>query len=502
MSALKRWTQLDGERQSFLRRCENYSGLTVPRICTPIGYNQNNNSLQHDWNSIGSQCVINLTNKLMLALFAPANPFFRLETNAEADATFSQAGLDAAAVRDMMSKAEKDALKVLDKKSLRPKLQEVLMNLVVTGNVLFCLDKKPRVIGIKKYVAKRDVYSNLIELVTQDTVKVSQLDKDILTLKTYADMDQESMVNLYKWIVKDGDDFKMTQWIDDQQLPKKFDGKWPEDKMPYRVLTWSLADGDDYGTGHVEDYCGELEAISTLSKAETQAAVLASEFRWLVNPSGVTSPEDMEDSENGAAIPGMPGDINLVSTGTTSALPAIQAILAARESRLARGFLLGSGQVRNAERVTAEEIRMQANELETALGGAYSRIAVDLQIPFCYYLLKEINITIDGKKIEPVIITGLDSLSRNAEMGNMTGFASAMIQFQNVPPAMMESMNMKSIISILAAGFGVNSKDFMLSDEQIQANQMARQQAQMQGAEGPQPGVSQDPATVPQAPPQ
>ena len=26
------------------------------------------------------------------------------------------------------------------------------------------------------------------------------------------------------------------------QLPTQFDGRWPEEKLPYRVLTWDLAD--------------------------------------------------------------------------------------------------------------------------------------------------------------------------------------------------------------------------------------------------------------------
>src|SRR5690606_40756446 len=92
------------------------------------------------------------------------------------------------------------------------------------------------------------------------------------------------------------------------------------EKLPYRAVTWDLAAGDDYGTGLVEDYDGDFQALSLLSEATIQAAILASEFRWLVNPAGQTSVEDFVASPNGAAIPGQHGDIELISSGVEGTL--------------------------------------------------------------------------------------------------------------------------------------------------------------------------------------
>ena len=59
--------------------------------------------------------------------------------------------------------------------------------------------------------------------------------------------------------------------------------------------------------------------------------------------------------------------------------------------RLGAAFLLNTAVTRDAERVTAQEIRMQAQELESSLGGVYSRLANELQLPLAKRLLQEID---------------------------------------------------------------------------------------------------------------
>lgn len=470
-----RWTQLDGERSSLKWRSEKYAAFTVPKICLPEGYDQNSGKeLQHDWQSLGAQAVNNLANKLMLALFAPSRPFFRLDADAKTLAYFTQMGATNQDVMEALSVAEREAIKQLDKRSLRPKLLECLKHLVVVGNVLLILDEeKTRVVGIKNYVCKRAVDGCVLELMTKDCMTYMQLEPDIRAL--FANRKDEDKLNFYRWIKRDENgDYRLTQWVEDTVLPEKYDGKWQEDNCPYRALTWDLADNCDYGTGYVEDYIGDFEALSSLSKAQVQGAILASEFRWLVNPQGQTKPEDMANSINGEAIPGQQGDITLVNAQTNNALAAIQAVSADYIGRISRGFLMLSGVTRNAERVTAEEIRMQANELETGVGGAYSRIAVDLQVPFSRFLLKLVDFKYKGKAIQPIIITGLDALSRNADADSMKLWLGDMAQIINLPPIFKQG----SIAAALASAYGIRSSEYMVSPEEQEA--MRQQQAQIQ----------------------
>lgn len=52
-------------------------------------------------------------------------------------------------------------------------------------------------------------------------------------------------------------------------------------------------------------------------------------------------------------------------------------------------FLLNSAVQRQGERVTAEEIRYVAGELEDTLGGVYSILAQELQLPLAKRLLNQ-----------------------------------------------------------------------------------------------------------------
>ena len=55
------------------------------------------------------------------------------------------------------------------------------------------------------------------------------------------------------------------------------------------------------------------------------------------------------------------------------------------EERLAAAFLLNSSVQRDAERVTAEEVRFMAQELESTLGGVYSVLSQEFQLPLSGY---------------------------------------------------------------------------------------------------------------------
>ena len=98
----------------------------------------------------------------------------------------------------------------------------------------------------------------------------------------------------------------------------------------------------------------------------------------------MTHPEDLDQNENWAAIAGVEGDVVALSAagaGVATGLQIMDAVLSKYVSCIGRTFLPGAIEVRDAERVTAEEIRMQAQELETSLGGVYSRLAIGFQLP-------------------------------------------------------------------------------------------------------------------------
>ncbi len=419
----------------------------------------------------------------MLAQFAPSRPFFRLDPSKEMARKLGELRISESEIANMLAQGEKAAVKLLDSKALRPKLYETIKHLIITGNVLLDLsDDTLRVLGIKKYVVRRSLSGKVLEILIADRVVFDELDPAVQEATRSRHMSDKE-VTLFKWIKRDArGDYHLTQWVDTDQLPKAFNGKWPEDKLPFRVLTWDLADGQHYGTGLVEDYARDFSGLSTLSLAQVQGAILCSQFRWLVNPAGMTRPEDFEQSENGAAIPGVEGDITLVTSGKSADLQITMNMAAEYINRIGRGFLLGANQIRQAERVTAEEIRLIVDELETALGGAYSRMAVDLQTPLAHWLLASVSINTHGAGFEPTVITGLDALSRNGDLENLKLFLGDLGALATLPPELLATLELDVISTDLATARGIPGNKYVKSPEKRAQEQRAAQEQQAQAA--------------------
>ena len=479
-----RFRALDGKRRGLITRCELYASYTLRKICLPDNYDSNNVDLQHDNQAVGAQSVNHLANKIMLALFAPSRPFFRMDPSFALEQDMAQAQVPVAEVAESLAQAEKQAIRTMDKMALRPKLYEAIKHLIITGNVLVeFLDDGIRVIGLKNYVVRRSRSGLMLELLLRDRMEYGELSEEVRAECARQGLHKNDdaaveLIRWYKWTP--GGDYVMSQHVENIRLSKKFDGKYPEDRLPVRAMTWDLADGFDYGTGLVEDYKGDFAGLSMLSRAQIEGAILASEFRWLVNPAGMTEVTDFENAPNGAAIPGIEGDVTLLQSGKAADLEVIRVQSQDYINRIGRGFLLGSAITRDAERVTAEEIRMQAQELETSLGGAYSRLAVDFQIPMAYWLLDMIDMDIRGTDIEASIVTGLDALSRGNELENLQLFVQDVAALATIPPDVRARMKMGSLIAAFAAGRRIKSTDYVQNDQEWQQTQQQMQDQALQ----------------------
>lgn len=499
------WTHLDALRQDLLTRAEELSALTIPKLFPVLNTKQNDGSRNQDYQSFGAQCVNHLSTKLMLTLFAPSRPFVRLEPSPEVEAEAAQAGVSPEDLQAILSKGELRAVKQLDALALRPKLFELLKHLIVVGNVLAILNAKKqtvRILTMRNYVVKRDIDGIVQCLVIKENILFDELAEAVQKVLTdkanpkRGSYGPDTKVDFYTVVKKAGKKYETQQWVNEHQLPEQFSGSYPEDQLPYRALTWDLADSDDYGTGLAEDYMGDLNALSVLSEALVNAAILASEFRWLASPTGMTRPEDFTDSANGECLPGSEGDLTLVQAGreVAGAMQVQQSTIAEYINRLGRGFLMSTAVTRNAERVTAEEIRMQAQELETGLGGGYSRLAVDVQKPLAYFLLDTIGLKIKDKSFTPVIITGLDALSRNGDLENLKLFLQDVGAMGQFPPEALARMRLDAVIRDLGIGRGIDAKKYVKSDDEV-SNDRAQQAGQEVATAG---GVAQAEAAAQQ----
>ena len=172
---------------------------------------------------------------------------------------------------------------------------------------------------------------------------------------------------------------------------------------------------------------GDLQSLESLSQAIVEGSLIAAKALFLVNPNGMTRADVIARAENGAIVAGNAADVEALqvqkNNDFSTALQTMQII----ERRLNFAFLSSEAIQRNAERVTAEEIRVMSQQLDAGLAGAYSLLSSELQLPLVKRILAlmerdgEIPPVPDGL-ISPQITTGVEAIGRGNDKARLTEF--------------------------------------------------------------------------------
>ena len=480
-TAAQTWERLSAKRQPFVTKCERFASMTLPKILLPDGVTLESAVFTNEHTNLGAQAVNHLSNRLMIAMFAPSRPSFRLIPTKALKQALVDAGAEEDDITPILAEAERSAARMLDTKAQRVKLYTVMKHVIVLGQVLLCLkDDKVRVIGLKYWCVKRRMDGTIHTLIMRERLLADELAEEVQPYATAATADTE--VSLYTVITfKPDGSCEEDLWVDTVQLPKKFSSKYSKEDNPWHVISWDLGDESDYATGLVEEYANDFERVSALSESVSDGSILALESRNLVDQQGMTSVEDIQKSRRGDFLPGRKDDITPVTLGSFNAIAPADSILQRYEKRIAQAFLLHSAVVRDAERVTAEEIRMIAQELETSLGGVYSALASLLQAPIARWLLRQIDLPVRPQDFDLAIVTGLDALSRNGDLEALQRGLEIMSKTALLPQDLQMRIKMDKLAQKVGDGVGYDLSSVLKSQEEVQAEQ--QQQAAMRSAE-------------------
>lgn len=474
----------DYAREETLTRCERYAGWTLPNIF-PDDPLMEYDEMQNDYQSVGAQAVTNLANKIMMALFQPSRPFFRMQiTPAQREELAGQ--LTSAQIDVALSEAERAAMRELDKINARVVMTQIIQHLIITGNAMLFMptEGKMQMYSLRDYTCKRDLSGEVIKIVMRETKSVNGLPDNLRAIALEQGYEEEADVSIFTGVIKTGEG-KYVSWqeMEDLAYASTQMGHYTKDKLPWLPLTWNLCRNKDYGTGLVENYSGDFWTLSTLAEAILDYTTIATDVKNLVNPAGMTDVREITEARSGAYVHGREEDIYVHTPQVTNSAQFLTEQFQAVERRIGAAFLLNTAVTRDAERVTAEEIRMQAQELESSLGGVYSNLATELQLPLATRLLSKIN-PVFGE-IEPVIVTGLESLSRNSELDRMRYFFQDLIGLAELPDKVAKRLDFPALIATLGAGHGVDYKKVLLDEDTVKKNDqaLAEQNAKMQGME-------------------
>ena len=179
--------------------------------------------------------------------------------------------------------------------------------------------------------------------------------------------------------------------------------------------------------GYVEEYIGDLRSLEALTRAIVEGSAASSKVLFLVRPNGTTKQATLAQAPNGAIVQGDANDVTTLQVQKYNDFRVAQETALRITERLQFAFLLNSAVQRNAERVTAEEVRYMAQELETALGGVYSILSQEFQLPLVKLLLARLERTGKMPKmpkdaVKPQIVTGIEALGRGQDLNKLSQF--------------------------------------------------------------------------------
>lgn len=486
----KKYENLSSHRTTYLERAREAAKLTIPSLVPDEGHTSST-KLYTPYQGVGARGVNNLASKLLLSLLPPNAPFFAMRLDDFTVQELAQTEGARAKVDEALNKYERAVMTEIENSGMRSPIFEALKQLIVAGNVLLYLPPEggARVFPLSRYVVKRDPMGEVIEVIVKETMSRATLPEDIQELLRTKEGDLPSEqnqktdeVNLYTKMYREGGKYILYQEIDGMIVPDSH-GKYPLDKAPMLALRWTRIDGEDYGRSYVEEYIGDLISLEGLSKAILEASAVSAKVVFLVAPNGTTRAKDISKADNGAIVAGNAAEVSTLQVQKQADMSIASSTASVITERLSFAFLMNSAIQRAGERVTAEEVRYMAGELEDALGGVYSILSQEFQLP----LVNRIIARMTKKKrlpslpkgvANPTIVTGLEALGRGHDMNKYQMFLSALAPLG--PEAVGQFMNVGDYITRVGTALGIDMDGLIKSEEQMQQERQMQMQMMQQ----------------------
>jgi hypothetical protein len=399
---------------------------------------------------------------------------------------------DARAVFEQaLSKVERAIVTRMEQRGCRPVLLETLKQLIVCGNALLQILPDGRLVlhRLDRYVVKRDPTGEVMEIVMKQDLSRMTLPeraRAIVEAKNPTpdnqnDKNADTTVALYTRISRrtrgSSAYWYVCQEIEGVTIPDS-EGSYPIDKSPWLPLRFNATPNEDYGRGLVEEYIGDVRSLEDATQSIIEFGKAASKILFLVNEAGVTSKQMLQDSPSGAIRDGDIKDIGVLMLDKFADFKTQKETADGIEKRLEQAFLLATSIQRNAERVTAEEIRFLAQELETAHSGAYAIFSQEFQRPLVVrYMLqmqKEGKLpALPDAAVNPQIVTGLEALGRNADLQKLQ-LLTAGVNETFGPNTASDYIDVGGYLTRKGTALGMDTKGIVRTAEQVATIQQQR----------------------------
>jgi hypothetical protein len=516
-SAGKTFKHLEADREPYLNKGKEMASVTLPYICPPdegsviseSRSTHNRQDLPVPRNGLGAQGVKNLASKFVQTLFPTHIPFFRFAVNEavldEADELEKQVGGGPefddngmpvqtggsfrSEIQQRLLAMERIVTDRTERFAHRRSLYELLKRLIITGNCLLRFnddDGSMRVFNLGNYVVERGYSGDVFRIILKEMKMVALLDETtrakVLEASPELADKEDAEVTLYTYWGKQstGKLWETWQEVTDTGiiLPDSY-GTMKFEDIPVMAERWIATDGENYGRGLCEEHQSDLLDLESLSIDIKETSKAAARTIPLVNPQGMTDPMELAEADNLEYVEGVADDVTVLSLlENIRDYQAANAMVQEITQRLQQVFLMYQSVQRDAERVTAEEIRYIAGQLEEAHGGVYTVLADELQRPYVNRMIQQAIRDGDLDKelfnegqIKPEVITGIDALGRGQSVDSL-GMLFTMIQAHNA----YQEFNMSELWTRFLVASGIEL-DGLLKTPQDKADEMQQMKA-------------------------
>ena len=497
-----RYESLKVRREPFLIRARGFAALTIPSLLPPVGFNYTAD-LPEPYQGFGSRATTNLASRLLTALLPPGQTFFRFRVP---NSTLMKSGsmMEPPEVSRGFALSEGLVMSEVERRGWRQPTTLSLQLLIVTGNALEQMlpDNRLRVFRLDQYVVCRDSTGNVLEIIIEERLAPEALPESAQALVPQRKEGDHADVELYTHykLMPDGT-YRSRQEVAGKMVPGSV-GRYKT--LPVQALRWAVVPGEDYGRGKVEEHVADLRTLDNFRKSMIEGASMAARHITLVRPNaaGGNLRARIAKANNGDVLAGNPDDVSMLQFQNVQGLQIVQAEVKELVPQLAAAFLMVGDQRRDAERVTATELRMLAEELEGALGGVYSLLSEEMQKWRLQRLIVQMQARGQlpkwrGDMVDTQITTGLEALGREQDVLRVQNAGAIVASFG--PHAAEASEYVKYPVLLNKAFNGLGLADSVKTqDEVMQERAQAAQLAAVQQGAGQALGAAGE-AAVQQA---
>lgn len=467
LNPLEVYNDLITTRVSYENRAKTLAKLTIYSLFPDDGSSDSTTMTDGYSNRYTSFAVSNLASQMEVTLLPASGSSFRFDPDSEAMDELTQGDADARAIISTLISTQTARVNTeIENQMIRPELRSFLETMIAISPVVIekVKDRGIKWHGLRDFAVKLDNIGEPLQIVIKESLDKNNLPDGVEPI----DADSTEDIEFYTLCYIEDD-----RWIVRQSIGGEIvgaDSTFKRDELPYVYLGWTLQKGDTYHRPYAEQHAGTLQDYSDMNKVLIQGSLIASKSLIMVNPLGSTRKQDVTNSANGAVIDGRADDVSSFVLGKNYDFQIAQQVREELRQTIDKIFMSRQGTQRNAERVTATEVRADAQELEKNLAGMYSILSKKFNKWLIKQIMSELGIKFDSINVN--VITGLDALGRNIEAQKLDGFMNRLVGLQ-----LNHWIKEEELVSRYASFEGINTVNLTKTPNEVASERQAAQEA-------------------------